>query len=323
MINRAVVVAVGNAAHQSKLIYNRPRAMLPALGKPLVARVMDRLLRGGITQFTVILGEKEGGVAAYLDAHWVANASVEFVIQSSKHTLTQALSEVARAQSAPFLLTSYNSFAHLNFVERLCRRFLTMPDTPLLLSGAGASLSISSVTRYAMLDAANAVHDIAVDQSAPALILTDFAVCGVPFIDYLIGLPALEGGLLCADLASIYERYVKAGGGAMIVPTSWALQIDRDPDLLTLHRHLLDEEQDAHILSEIPPSVQITPPVRIDPLVSVGQHARIGPYVYLESGCSVGEGAIVENALVLNKVMVKAQETIKDAILATRAHIYV
>ncbi len=48
MINHAVVVAIGNAVHQSKLIYNRPRAMLPALGKPLVVRVMDRLLRGGV-----------------------------------------------------------------------------------------------------------------------------------------------------------------------------------------------------------------------------------------------------------------------------------
>jgi NDP-sugar pyrophosphorylase family protein len=323
VINRAVVVAVGNAAHHSKLTYNRPRAMLPALGKPLVARVMDRLLRGGVEQYIVIVGENEGGVAAYLDAHWAANASVEFVIQSSKRTLTQALSEIAGKQDAPFMLTSYSSFAHLHFADRLCRRFMSNPDVPLLLSGAGASLSHSPIMRYTMLGEGQEVRDISDHQSDQALILSDFAVCGEPFIRYLIDLSATDEGLQYTDLAAIYTGYVRAGGSAAIVPTSWTLQIESDIDLLTLHRHLLDEEQDAHILSEIPPTAHIIPPVRIDPLVSVGQNARIGPYVYLESGCSIGEGAVVENALILNKVMVGAQETVRDAVIATRAHIRV
>ncbi len=320
MINHAVVVAVGNAAHQSKLIYNRPRAMLPALGRPLVVRVMDRLLRAGIEQYTVIVGEKEGGVAAYLDAHWVANAAVEFVIQSSKHTLAQTLSEIAQRQTAPFMLTSYNCFTHLNFADRLCRRFMNTPGTALLLTGAGASLSCSSLTRYAMVNE-SVVTEISVKQNAQALILTDLAMCGEAFIQYLISLPTTEGGLLCNDLPGIYERYVSGGGAASIVPTSWSLQIDHDPDLLTLNHHLLDEEQDAHILSEMSPTVQIIPPVRIDPQVSVGQYARIGPYAYLESGCSIGEGAVIENAMILGKVMVRAGETVKDAVVATRAHI--
>mgnify|MGYP001240539715 CR=1 FL=1 len=323
MINHAVVVAIGNAVHQSKLIYSRPRAMLPALGKPLVVRVMDRLLRGGVEKYTVIVGEQEGAVAAYLNAHWVANASVDFVIQSSKQTLTQTLSEIAGRQTEPFVLTSYNSFAHLNFADRLCRRFLSMPDVSLLLSGAGASLSDSPITRYAMLADSTTVSHIAASQTGQAYILTDMSVCGLPFIEYLTALPTADGGLLCADLASIYEHYVNQGGSASIVPTSWSLQIDHDSDLLILQHHLLDEEQDGHLLSEIPPNVQIIPPVRIDPQVSIGQESRIGPYVYLESGCTIGEGAVVEHALILNKVMVNAGETVKDAIVATRATIHV
>lgn len=323
MINHAVVVAIGNAAHQSKLTYNRPRAMLPALGKPLVVRVMDRLLRGGVRKYTVIVGEQEGAVAAFLNAHWVANASVDFVLQSSNQTLTQTLGEIARQHTEPFVLTSYNSFAHLNFADRLCRRFMSMPDVPLMLSGAGASLTEALFTRYAMLADSTTVSRIAPHQEGQAYILTDMSICGLPFIDYLAALPAADGGLLCADLASIYERYVNQGGSASIVPTSWSLQIDQDADLLTLQRHLLDEEQDGHLLSEIPPTVQVVPPVRIDPQVSIGQSARIGPYVYLESGCSIGEGAVVENALILNKVTVPAGTHVHDALVATRATIHV
>lgn len=323
MIDHAVVLAVGNAAHQSKLIYNRTRAMLPALGKPLVVRVMDRLLRAGIHRFTVIVGEKEGGAAAYLDAHWAAGASVNFVLQSSKHTLAQTLSEVAEGASTPFLLTSYNTFAHLNFADRLSRRFAGLVDIPLLLGGAGASLSFEPFSHYAMFDDESRVLAVSEQQTAKAYLLTDFSVCGAGFRDFLIRLPSLDGGMRYADLAHIYERYIHDGGLASIVSTSWALQITHDVDLLTLNHHLLDEEQDAHILSEIPSSVHIVPPVRIDPQVSVGQRAHIGPYVYLENGCSVGEDSRIENALILNKVRIGAGETVSAAIVATRARIHV
>lgn len=322
MIDHAVVIAVGNAAHQSKLVYNRPRTMLPALGKPLVVRVMDRLLRAGINRYTVIVGEKEGAIAAYLDSQWVASASVELVVRSSKHTLAQSLSEVARQQGhRPFLLASYNSFTHINFAERLSRRFANAPDTPLFLSGAEASLSRSDHARY--ISAVDShVTDLSTLPSEGAYIHTDLAACGAAFSNYLETLPMTEDGLLCNDLVSVYERYLRSGGAASLVPTSWSLKIEQDRDLLTLNRHLLDEEQDAHILSEIPANVQVLPPVRIDPSVSIGQNARIGPYAYLESGCSIGDGAVISNAMILNKVTIRAGESVADSIVATRARIH-
>ena len=70
MVDRAIVLAVGSTSHQSQLIYDRPRAMLPVLGKPLVARTMERFYRAGIEKFTVIVGYDEGAVASYLNAHW-------------------------------------------------------------------------------------------------------------------------------------------------------------------------------------------------------------------------------------------------------------
>jgi NDP-sugar pyrophosphorylase family protein len=83
LVSCAVVIAVGNIAHQSQLIYNRPRAMLPALGKPLVVRIMDRLYRAGIQKFMVVVGEDEGAVAAYLNT---ASRICTLLNDSSKRT---------------------------------------------------------------------------------------------------------------------------------------------------------------------------------------------------------------------------------------------
>ena len=97
LVSRAVVIAVGNIAHQSQLTYNRPRAMLPALGKPLVVRIMDRLYRAGIQEYVVVVGEDEGAVAAYLNQHWAPNVSIEFIIQSKEQNLAKTLADIVAA----------------------------------------------------------------------------------------------------------------------------------------------------------------------------------------------------------------------------------
>jgi NDP-sugar pyrophosphorylase family protein len=99
------------------------------------------------------------------------------------------------------------------------------------------------------------------------------------------------------------------------------LQIESDYDLLTLNRLLLDDGPDTHILSELPASVQIIPPVRIDPNVSVGQGAQLGPRVYLEAGCSIGHHAIVSNAIVLQNAVIASDSQIDDSIISTRVHV--
>jgi NDP-sugar pyrophosphorylase family protein len=128
--------------------------------------------------------------------------------------------------------------------------------------------------------------------------------------------------LLTRDLIGMFRSYFDAGGACYLADTAWTLQVDTDRDLLALNHYLLDENLDAHILSELPASVQVTPPVRIDPQVSVGQGAHIGPYVYLESGCSIGTRAKVVNSIVMQNAAVRPDESVTDTILATRARIH-
>ena len=185
------------------------------------------------------------------------------------------------------------------------------------MSGASAPLSRSSGAFFAI--AKGTELEIAPESHGDhALILTDLAICRGDFIRYL---KAEDGNSGQSALMGIFQAYVQSGCPATLVETSWTLQIETDYDLLTLTKHLLDEEQDAHILSELPSSVQIFPPVRIDPHVSIGQHSRIGPYVYLESGCTVGARATLDHALILGKAIVPANEVVSNAIVSTRTTI--
>jgi UDP-N-acetylglucosamine diphosphorylase / glucose-1-phosphate thymidylyltransferase / UDP-N-acetylgalactosamine diphosphorylase / glucosamine-1-phosphate N-acetyltransferase / galactosamine-1-phosphate N-acetyltransferase len=321
LIDCAVILAVGNPAHQSRLTYDRPRTMLPVLGKPLVVRAMDRLYRIGIQEFIVVVGEEEGAVAAYLNTQWVPNARIEFVMQTASDSLTRILADIARRFAKPFLITSYNSFTHAHFPERLIKHYETFEDS-LILSGATSTLSKSTRHFFALTQDGNRATSIVTE--APTgdknLTLTDLAILGQKVIHYLAtSLPPT--GTFSKQLMSTFDRYIRAGGPAFTVEAAWLLQIQTDYDLLTLNKHLLDEGQDAYILSELPGTVQIIPPVRIDPHVSIGPGAKIGPYVYLENGCSIGHHATVSNAMILRGAMVSSGETVSNAIVSTRARI--
>lgn len=324
-IDYAVILATGSPAHQSQLTYNRSRAMLPALGKPLVVRVMDRLYRTtAIRRYVVVVGADEGAITAYLQAHWMANTQVDFILQPAGVSLGVTLGTIARRYRNPFMLTTYSSFTHPNLPYHLLERAAN-PATDVIMTGAQTSLAHRR-RRYSLLNG-QPILSVAMPANGAAngaeLVPADLLTCGQPFVDYLADGAGEPEPAYQRDLLALLGLYLENGGQADVAQAAWGLSIETDPDLLALNRVLLDEEQDAHILSELPGTVQVIPPVRIDPRVSIGRGATIGPYVYLETGCSIGTEAVVANAIVMQKATVAPRSHIANAIIATRAHIQV
>ena len=105
-IKQAVIIASPRAGHLSQLTRDRPKAMLPVLGKPLVVRVMDRLREAGIHEFVVVVGEHEGAVASYLNNGWVPDAKIQIVLQTSQRGAAGALASASNYINGPFLLAA-------------------------------------------------------------------------------------------------------------------------------------------------------------------------------------------------------------------------
>lgn len=289
--------------------------MLPALGKPLVARTMERLYRAGIQNFTVVISENEGAVAAYLNQFWLADVRVSFIVQNPHNTLTQTLKELVAHIPEEFVLTTYDSFVHMNFPERLLRHYGEL-QPGLALSGATVNLSGTASPVYAQIEEQQVKSVLPQSSGDKELILANMAVCGTGFKSYLLELEK-DTLVINRHLVEIFANYVASGRFATIVEAAWLLQMDADYDLLTLNKLLLDDGQDTHILSDLPSSVQITPPVRIDPQVRIGEGAKIGPRVYLESGCTIGNHAVVQNAVILQNTVVPADSDFSDVVVTT------
>jgi NDP-sugar pyrophosphorylase family protein len=293
--------------------------MLPALGKPLVVRIMDRLYRAGIHEYTLIVGPDEGEAAAYLNSHWMPDVNIEVMPRTDKDTLLSLLKRIAQAHKEPFVLCSYNCFTHNRFLQTLMKQHEEFPRA-MLLATASNTLSDAQQHQYAVMDG-QIVTTIAdtppVDQHP--LILTDIAACGHDVVDYLCSAPdQLSSSASDWRLMDVAQHYIESGRTTATAEAAWLLQIETDRDLLTLNRHLLDEGVDASILSELPYTVQVIPPVRIDPQVSVGQGATIGPYVYLERGCTVGHEVTLRDTIIMAHANVPASKVVVNTIISTR-----
>lgn len=327
MIDHAVILAVGNVVHRSQLIHLNPRPMLPAVGKPLVIRVMDRLFRstrdnreGGseyakIKHFTVIVGMNEGEVTSYLNTTWVPDVKIEFLIKSGNDSLLTMLQRAAKQIDRPFLIANYNCFTHHQFITSLQNQHKDS-QRELILVGAKSSLSASRKPYYAAMEGDLVKNIVTIRPQQPHFLAADMAMAGEDFVHYLANVTHKTPQTFTHQLMDIFHDYAAQTEARMtLCKTSWILQVESDMDLLLLNKQLLNEGNDAHILSELPYTVRVIPPVRIDPQVSVGQGAVIGPHVYLEKGSHVGREAVVSNAIVLHKASIPAGHKLTNAIV--------
>src|SRR5450432_2908621 len=293
-IKQAVIIASGRAGNLSQLTRDRPKAMLPVLGKPLVVRVMDRLREAGIREFIVVVGEHEGAVASYLNNGWVPDAKIQIVLQPSQRGSSGALASASNYITGPFLLSACDHLVSAEHITALMARFSQM-DAELILSvisGEGTDSSLPTVT----VDG-DQVHSISKTPAKTRRGLSAFMlyVCSKLILNHTSAASQDDD-----ELAPAIQDMLKSGARVGFVTTDWHMQLANEIDLLTINKRVLREGRDTHILSELPASVHITPPVRIDPQVSIGPNARIGPNVYLESGAHIGQGATIWDSVILN-----------------------
>lgn len=318
MIDSAVILATSTPNHESQLPQTRPRAMLPALGKPMVVRVMEQLYRDNVRRYEAIVGMNEGKVASYLKRQWMPDANVSFTLQGNHESLALLLSRLSRQLDTPYIVASYNSFTYERFIASMLRHADEYPQH-LILAGAQFALSPSAQPYYAQMSG-QVVERVTVEKpSGDHYLLTDHAIIGTHFLSYLQNLDEKAASRSKQNFFEIVAEYVQTPDAKVtLAETSWLLRVESDKDLLTLNKRLLDDSNDSHILSELPYTVRVKPPVRIDPQVSVGQGAEIGPHVYVERGASIGYGATVRNAVILENCSVPANADIDGSIVGSR-----
>lgn len=314
MIQQAVILAAGRGSRFQTITKDVSKAMLPVLGKPIMVRVMDRCLEAGIKRFVVVIGEQEGGLASYLSHSWYPHTEVKYVVQIAPTGSSDALALAAKQIEDDFLVLAADTLPLPDHIPALIKRF-SDSQADMVISVTSALQEELQLCAEATVEGEWVTRIVEKPENPQGNQLAFMAYAAkMSFLSHVSKVPFSKRGE--KELVSAIQSLIEAGGKVTFQSTSQRYHFLKEADLYRISRAYLDEGRDAHILSELPGSVTIIPPVRIDPGVVVGQKAKIGPYVYLETGSSIGEGATVTESLVLRNSVIPKGEVCKRQIVS-------
>lgn len=306
---QGVILAAGRGTRLGTLGRTRSKATLPILGVPIVVRVMQTLQAIGIREFIVVRRPDDHEIEPSIRAWQGEGVAVHLVRQERPAGTAHALSCAVPLIRGDFVLSACDSL----LPEQEAMQAFSRWDRS---TGSEALMCLAHVSPQALSEVGVVVLEgpwvqRVVEKPGPAR--APSAVASLPhygfplrFLDYLPRVPVSARGEY--EIQDAIQQFLAEGGRARGVFVRGRLSLTRPEDLLVIHRqvfHTLGE--DFLVLPpEVPPGVRFLPPCQVDRGVRLGSGSSIGPAVYLEGGCEVGEGAEIREAVVLRGARVTA-----------------
>lgn len=316
---QGVILAAGKGTRLDPLTRSRSKAMLPVLGKPIVARIMENLEACGVGEFVVVVGPDDREIVPYFRSNSTTTARLKFVTQARPFGMADALSYAAPEITGDFVLSACD-----NLVDR--------PDIGRVIDAWRESPSISAVLAVMQVppDKVSRSGIVATDghwitkivekptpDEAPSNIASLPLYCfPQSFLDLLAAVePSTRGE---RELQDAIQTTIERNGRVRAVSVPHRLTLTDPADLLAINlRYLAREDEIAAPSSpETGPNSRLVTPLYVEQDVGIGEGCEIGPNVYLERGCRIGNGARVRNSLVLRDSVVADGQTVEGQIVS-------
>lgn len=322
MIEQAVILAAGRGTRLGPLTQDRPKSMLPVLGQPIAAHVLGTMAEAGVRRFVIVVGPDDGGMRTYFARAAPPGADIRFAVQERATGTVDALTLAAPQLDGPFLLSSVDNLTSAAHVRRLIARYAAAPDAITTLSLLPATPEQIRRSAGVAIDGEwiTAIEEKPQQPPSPWAAIMIYAFSH-DYLGYLARVPVSSRGE--REIVSGIQAALAEGRRVSFVTTDRRLHLTREQDLLAINLALLGENGALHVPDDLPASVQLLAPARIDPGVSVGAGARIGPNAYLESGAVVGASATVANSLILAGGIVAPGENCDGMIVDARTRVAV
>lgn len=318
-IQQAVILAAGRGTRLAPLTDERPKSLLPVMGQPILARLIECFHQAGISRVVVVTGPDLLSVQASVRDALPPGVQVEWVVQPHPTGTVEALQRALPLLFGPFLLSAVDNLTSVEHVRALIAHHESAAQRIATLSLVRATPEEIRQSADVLLAGAEVVSIVEkpahpVGQHA-AIMLYAFSPDIAEFLPHVQ--PALRGE---REIVSALQLALAAGRSIGTVLAAWRLHLTRPADLLHLNSWYLRQLSTVQAHSALPPSVRLIAPVWIDPGVQVGDHAVIGPQVYLETGAQVGAQAHLHHAVVLAGGMVPPAATLHHAVLDRHGH---
>lgn len=296
---KAMILAAGLGTRLRPLTLERAKPAIPLLGKPLVVRLIESLMKSGIADFRLNLHHLPRTIEAIFDHGPWKELPVSFLyepeilgtaggLKNNESFFTDNTFVMANGDIVmDFSLAEAIAFHH----ERdAVATLVLVPQQPPL-------------THYPIrIDHEGRLWNF--KGTAPAGEPTDevYAFTGIHILEPTI-FDSIPPGRFWEINDQVYPELIKSGKAIYGFPVTGYWNDLGDP------KRYLQAQRDLFSGSGIHPSVQAAPGAQIDP------QASVGPYVSLEAGCVVEADSSIEDAILWEGARVLKGAAVRNAIL--------
>ncbi len=307
----AVILAAGESRRTRPLTAQRPKPLIPLLGRPLLARILDELV-GFVTQATLVVGYRAEAIANHFGPNY-RGIALRYVHQTQVNGTAGAL-QVAGPIDAPFfLLYGDNLIARADVLGVGTERY------------SMAALPVADARAFGVLDIVGDQVRGIIEKPAdpppnalanPGIFHFDAAV--FPLLAQIV--PSPRGELELTDLIELLAARHRVGyhvciGHWIPVGTPW--------EALGAAQFLLAQQAGAVIVdptATVDPAATLVGPLWIGPGCVVEAGARLEGCV-LEEGACVAVGAQVQASVLGTGAVVGSEAMVAASWLDDRAQV--
>jgi glucose-1-phosphate thymidylyltransferase len=314
---QGVILAAGKGKRLQPITFHRSKAMAPVLGKPIVERVMDELVASGVGDFIVVASPDDEEIVRYFGQESELRDRVRLVYQAERLGMAHALQCAAPLLHGDFVLCACDNLVPAEQVALLLARWQAAPHP-------NAVLALMEVER----DQISKGGIVAVDgpwvrrivekprpEEAPSDLYSLSLYAFSPrILDYLPHVPRSPRGEY--ELQDAIQALIEHDGRVCGVTVTERLTLTTTEDLLTINCHYLAGAGSTHLPSPeaVGPRSSLMSPLFVEAGAVIGPDCIVGPEVYLERDCRIGQGVTLRRAIILRGSVVPDGASIQDQV---------
>lgn len=305
---RAIIPVAGFGSRLRPHTFTLPKVLLNVAGKPILGHILDKIIRDGFTEATLIIGYLGDQVCDYVRSNF--DIKVDFVEQEERKGLAHAI-HIARhtISTEPILIILGDTIFDV--------------DLKPVIAGRDTAIGVKYVEdprRFGIAEITDGLVTRLVEK--PEHPTSHYAIVGLYWIANPAKLLAAIDTIMNKEIKTKGEyqltdalETMRAGGERITTfPVEGWYDCGKPETLLSTNRHLLDGNGATYQH----PGVVIIPPVFIAPNAKVTDSV-IGPYATIADGVTVTD-SIIRNSIVGEEARVQ-QALLENSIVGSNASV--
>jgi NDP-sugar pyrophosphorylase family protein len=316
---QGVILAAGHGSRLQPITLTRSKAMVPILGKPIVERVMEHLLANGVDDFVLVVSTDDRYITRYFRHESEIEAEVRFVYQPQRLGMANALQQAAPLITEDFVLSACDNLISADYVGQMLDAWRAEPQANAVLALLPVEPERRGSVGIVEVDGpwVTRIVEKPRPEEAPSDISSLPLYClSRRILDYLDQVrPSPRGEY---ELQDAIQMLIENEGRVRGVMAPRRLTLTSPADVLAINRHYLLNGKDKPQLAPytVGPNTRLITPLRIEAGTVIGQGCTIGPNVYIERDCRIGEGVTLRDAVVLRESTVADGAVVENQVVS-------